>query len=162
LQGKRQNTIKLDDNRDFIFILLVHEINELKEKTMPTVNRYVDISQVDKEQRKDYIDRHSPFVHCDAAAKANEKFAVTVKMGNEYAHPDDSDHHIRSIQLYNGQTLLAEASFPAGTLGGDGTKGNAEVTFNIVPEAGTLSLSAMSYCTKHGLWESDPVEVNVA
>ncbi len=129
---------------------------------MPTVNRYVDISQVDKEQKKDYIDRHSPFVHCADSATAGEKFAVTVKMGNEYAHPDDSDHHIRSIQLFNGPTLLAEASFPAGTLGGDGTKGNAEVTFNIVPAAGELSLTAMSYCTKHGLWESDPVTVTVS
>ncbi len=129
---------------------------------MPTVNRYVDISQVDKEQKKDYIDRHSPFVHCADSAVAGEKFAVTVKMGNEYAHPDDSDHHIRSIQLFNGSTLLAEASFPAGSLGGDGAKGNAEVTFNIVPAAGALSLTAMSYCTKHGLWESDPVAVTVS
>ena len=129
---------------------------------MPTVNRYVDISQVEKEQKKDYIDRHSPFVHCAPNAKQGEKFEVTIKVGNEYLHPDDSDHHIRSIQLYDGQTLLAEAAFPAGTLGGDGAKGNAEVTFNIVPTAAKLSLSAMSYCTKHGLWESDPVAVTVA
>ncbi len=128
---------------------------------MPTVNRYVDITEVDREQKKDYIDRHSPFVHCAAEAKAGEVFAVTVKMGNEYAHPDDQDHFIRSLQLYNGSTLLAEASFQAGTLGGDGSKGNTEVTFNMVPSAGKLSLSAMSYCTKHGLWESDPVEVQV-
>jgi superoxide reductase len=129
---------------------------------MPTVNRYVDISHVEKEQKKDYIDRHSPFVHCAPNAKRGERFEVTVKVGNEYPHPDDSDHHIRSIQLYDSQTLLAEASFPAGTLGGDGVKGNAEVTFNIVPTTSKLALSAMSYCTKHGLWESDPVAVTVA
>jgi superoxide reductase len=128
---------------------------------MPTVNRYVDIDQVEKEAKKDYIDRHSPFVHCDSTAKKGEMFPVTVKMGNEYAHPDDSDHYIRSVQLYNGQTLLAEASFPPGTLGGDGAKGNMEVTFNVVPTRSKLSLTAMSYCTKHGLWESDPVEVSV-
>jgi superoxide reductase len=129
---------------------------------MPLINRYVDIDTVEKEAKKDYIDRHSPFIHCADAASKGEKFSVTVKMGNEYSHPDDSDHHIRNIQLYNGQTLLAEASFPAGTLGGDGEKGHAEVTFNIVPGGSKLKLTAMSYCTKHGVWESTPVEVAVA
>ncbi|HEC15188.1 MAG TPA: dethiobiotin synthase [Sedimenticola sp.] len=128
---------------------------------MPKINRYEDIDQVEREARKDYIDRHSPFIQCAGVARKGEKFAVTVRMGNAYQHPDDSDHYIRSIQLYNGQTLLAEASFPAGTLGGDGAKGQAEVTFNLVPTTDKLSLTALSYCTKHGLWECDPVEVTV-
>ncbi|MCP3672503.1 MAG: dethiobiotin synthase [Gammaproteobacteria bacterium] len=128
---------------------------------MPVINRYEDIDQVEKEAKKDYIDRHSPFVHCAERAAKNEAFAVTVKMGKEYSHPDDMDHYIKSVQLYNGQTLLAEASFPPGSLGGNGAKGNVEVTFNIVPTDSTLSLTAMSYCTKHGLWESDSVAVEV-
>jgi superoxide reductase len=129
---------------------------------MPVINRYVDIDQVEKEAKKDYIDRHSPFIHCADSATKEQAFAVTVKMGNEYSHPDDNDHYIKTIQLYNGQTLLAEASFPPGSLGGNGAKGNAQVTFNVVPTADKLSLTAMSYCTKHGLWESDPVEVSVS
>jgi superoxide reductase len=128
---------------------------------MPVINRYVDIDQVEKEAKKDYIDRHSPFIQCADTATKDQAFAVTVKMGNEYAHPDDNDHYIKSIQLYNGQTLLAEASFPPGSLGGNGAKGNAQVTFNVVPTTTKLSLTAMSYCTKHGLWESDPIEVVV-
>ena len=128
---------------------------------MPVINRYVDIDKVEKEAKKDYIDRHSPFIHCADSATKEQAFAVTVKMGNEFAHPDDNDHFIKSIQLYNGQTLLAEASFQPGSLGGNGAKGNAQVTFNVVPTAEKLSLTAMSYCTKHGLWESDPVEVQV-
>ncbi len=128
---------------------------------MPKINRYQDIDQVERETRKDYIDRHSPFIRCADTAKAGEKFPVTVTMGNAYAHPDDDNHYIRSIQLYNGQTLVAEASFPPGTLGGNGAKGQAEVTFNLVPTTDTLSLTALSYCTKHGLWECDPVEVKV-
>ncbi len=129
---------------------------------MPLINRYVDIDTVEKEAKKDYIDRHSPFIHCADTAVKGEKFPVTVKMGNEYPHPDDSNHHIRNIQLYNSQTLLAEASFPAGTLGGDGEKGHAEVTFNIIPGGSKLNLTAMSYCTKHGVWESTPVVVAVS
>ena len=129
---------------------------------MPTINRYVDIDTVEREAKKDYIDRHSPFIHCDSTAKAGEKFAVTVKMGNEYSHPDDFDHFIESIRLFNGETLLGEANFTAGMLGGQGAKGHAEVTFNIVPAGKKLNLVAQAYCTKHGLWENEPVTVEVA
>ncbi|MEG3639913.1 class II SORL domain-containing protein [Magnetococcus sp. PR-3] len=129
---------------------------------MPNINRYVDISEVDKEAKKDYIDRHSPFIECADSAKAGEKFPVTVRMGNEYSHPDDTDHYIKSIQLFNGTTLMAEANFVSGALGGTGAKGQAEVTFNVVPSGAKLRLTAMSYCTKHGLWECDPVDVAVS
>ena len=128
---------------------------------MPKINRYVDISTVDREAKKDYIDRHSPFITCAATAKAGQKLSVTVRVGKEYTHPDDNDHYIKSISLYNRETLLAEANFTAGALGGQGQKGQAEVTFQIVPAGKKLELTAMSYCTKHGLWECDPVEVAV-
>jgi len=126
---------------------------------MPKINRYVDIDTVEREAKKDYIDRHSPFIHCAETAKKGEKFPVTVKMGNEYSHPDDFDHYIAYIQLWNGETLLGQATFTPGSLGNQ--KEHAEVTFNIVPTGSKLKLTAMSYCTKHGLWESDPVEVAV-
>ncbi len=129
---------------------------------MPKINRYVDIDTVEREAKKDYIDRHSPFVHCASSAVSGEKFAVTVKVGAEYTHPDDFDHFIANVALYNGETLLGRADFVAGTLGGQGTKGNVEVTFNIVPTTKKLKLVAQSYCTKHGVWESDPVEVTVS
>ncbi|MBF0295309.1 MAG: class II SORL domain-containing protein [Magnetococcales bacterium] len=128
---------------------------------MPTINRYVDISTVERETKKDYIDRHSPFIQCSTRAKAGTKFPVTVRVGTEYSHPDDAEHYIKSIQLYDGQTLLAEANFPPGTLGGTGQKSQAEVTFNVVPGGTRMRLTALSYCTKHGLWECDPTEVTV-
>ena len=129
---------------------------------MPKINRYVDIDTVERESKKDYIDRHSPFVHCADTAKSDEKFAVTVKVGNEYTHPDDFDHYIANIALYNGETLLARADFVPGTLGGQDKKGNVEVVFNIVPTSKKLTLVAHAYCTKHGLWESTPVVVTVS
>ncbi|MDR3346517.1 MAG: class II SORL domain-containing protein [Campylobacteraceae bacterium] len=128
---------------------------------MPKINRYVDIDTVEREAKKDYIDRHSPFIHCAATAKKGDKFAVIVKVGNEYSHPDDFDHYIANISLYSSETLVARADYVAGTLGGQGAKGQLEVTFNIVPTASKLNLVAHSYCTKHGLWESDPVVVEV-
>jgi len=127
---------------------------------MPKINRYVDIDTVEREAKKDYIDRHSPFVHCASEARKGEPFSVKVKVGDEYTHPDDNDHYIAYVQLFNGETLLAQATFPPGTLGN--MKGHVEVDFHIVPTGGKLRLTAMAYCTKHGLWESDPVEVGVA
>ncbi len=126
---------------------------------MPKINRYVDIDTVEREAKKDFIDRHSPFVHCENSAKKGEKFKVKVKMGNEYSHPDDFDHYISYVQLFNGETLLGQATFTAGALGNQ--KENLEVDFYIVPTR-KLKLSAMSYCTKHGVWESDPISVEVS
>ncbi|MBN1970329.1 MAG: class II SORL domain-containing protein [Candidatus Delongbacteria bacterium] len=125
---------------------------------MPKINRYVDISQIDKEAKKDYIDRHSPFLHCQSNAKKGEKFTVKVKVGNEYKHPDDFDHYISYVQLWNGEVFLGEAHFTPGVLGN--MPGQVEVDFNIIPTK-NMKLVAMAYCTKHGLWESDPIEVEV-
>ena len=122
------------------------------------INRYVDISTLDKEAKKDYIDRHSAFVYCDTTATKGEKFKVKVKVGDEYKHPDDFDHYISYVQLWNGENMLAQANFTAGALGGE--PGQVEVDFNIV-SAKKMKLTAMAFCTKHGIWQSDEVEVNI-
>jgi superoxide reductase len=126
---------------------------------MPKINVYENIDQVEREAKKDLIDRHSPFITVAGVAKKGEMLSVNVKMGNEYTHPDDFDHYIESITLYNGDTKLAAASFVPGTLGNE--KSHAEVTFNIRPMAKKLNLVAHGYCTKHGIWESTPVLVEV-
>jgi superoxide reductase len=51
------------------------------------------------------------------------------------------------------------ATFVPGTLGGE--KSHCEVTFNIRPMKSKLNLIAHGYCTKHGIWESTPVIVEV-
>jgi superoxide reductase len=127
---------------------------------MPKINKYVDISEVDREAKKDLIDRHSPFITVEGDAKKGEMLAVKVKMGNEYTHPDDFDHYIESITLFDGETKLAQTSFIPGTLGNE--KSHAEVTFNIRPMKSKLNLVAHGYCTKHGIWESTAVEVAVS
>jgi len=126
---------------------------------MPKINKYVDIDTVEREAKKDLIDRHSPFITVEGVAKKGEMVAVKVKMGNEYTHPDDFDHYIESITLFNSETKLASATFVPGTLGNE--KSHAEVTFNIRPMGKKLNLIAHAYCTKHGIWESTPVVVEV-
>ena len=122
------------------------------------INRYEDISQIDREAKRDFIDRHSAFVHCDSQATKGEKFKVKIKIGDEYKHPDDFDHYISWIQLWDGERMLAETTFLAGALGN--APGQVEVDFNIVP-AKTMKITALSYCTKHGLWQSDEKTVEV-
>lgn len=123
------------------------------------INKYEDISQVEKEAKKDYIDRHSAFVHCEKNAEKGKKFAVKVKVGDQYPHPDDFDHYISYVQLWDGETFLAEAHFTPGVLGN--APGHVEVVFSIVPTK-KMKLTSMAYCTKHGLWQSDEVVVEVA
>jgi len=123
------------------------------------INRYEDISQIEREAKKDYIDRHSAFVHCANTAKKGEKFTVKVKVGEEYSHPDDFDHYISYVQLWNGEMMLGTAHFTPGALGNQ--PGQVEVDFHIVPQK-NLKLMATSFCTKHGLWHSEVVEVEVS
>lgn len=122
------------------------------------INRYVDISTIDKEAKKDYIDRHSPFVHCASKAVKGEKFNVKIKVGDEYLHPDDFDHYIAYVQLWNGEFMLGSVHYAPGTLGNQ--PGQVEVDFKVVPTR-NMKLTAMAFCTKHGLWQSDEVLVEV-
>ncbi|MGB5966535.1 MAG: class II SORL domain-containing protein [Sulfurimonadaceae bacterium] len=126
---------------------------------MPKINVYENIDNVEREAKKDLIDRHSPFITVAGVAKKGEMLSVNVKMGNEYTHPDDFDHYIESITLFNGDTKLAMTTFVPGTLGNE--KSHAEVTFNIRPMGKKLNLVAHGYCTKHGIWESTAVVVEV-
>ena len=123
---------------------------------MPRVITATEIDREEKEIRKDYFDRHMPVIVCDRKAETGKKFAVNVRVGTEYTHPDDHNHYIKYVQLWNRETLLAQAEFPPGTLGN--RKSQVEVIFHIIPKA-SMNLRAMAYCTNHGLWQSEPFEV---
>ena len=45
---------------------------------MLKINRYVDIDTVEREARKDYIDRHSAFIKCETTAKKGEIFSEKI------------------------------------------------------------------------------------
>ena len=122
------------------------------------INKYEDISEIDREAKKDFIDRHSAFIHCENQATKGEKFNVNVKIGDQYQHPDDPDHFISWIQLWSGEKMLAQANFTEGAQGN--IPGNLEVDFYIVPQK-DLKLMAHAFCTKHGLWQSDEIVVEV-
>lgn len=126
---------------------------------MPRVFTPVDINKEEKELRKDYFDRHTPVIVCDNFAREDEKFKVKIRLGTDYSHPDDPDHYINYVQLWNRETFLAETHFAPGILGNKPE--HVEVDFYIVPGPVSMNLSAMSACTKHGLWQSESKEVVV-
>jgi superoxide reductase len=126
---------------------------------MPRVFKATEIEREEKEIKRDYLDRHMPHVICPDEVKRGERFAVKVKLGEEYPHPDEHDHFISVIQLWNRETLLAEARYTAGVYGNKPT--HYEIDFYIVAPEVSMNLSAMSVCTKHGLWQSEDKAVKV-
>lgn len=126
---------------------------------MPRVFKPVDVDKEEKEIRKDYFDRHTPHVICEDEVKKGEKFKVKVHVGTDYNHPDDFDHYISYVQLWNRETFIAQANFTPGAMGNK--PNHVEVDFYIVAPDVSMNLSAMCNCTKHGLWISDPKAVKV-
>ncbi len=110
----------------------------------------------ENEVRRAYFDKHTPVITCAPTAVRGEKFKVNVRVGITLKHPNTREHYYAYIQLWNLETLVAEARFGAGTFGSAPMQ--AEVDFYIVPKV-SLRLTAMAYCTKHGLWKSEEVFV---
>jgi superoxide reductase len=133
--------------------------SKLKKNSMPRVFKAVDVEKEEKELRKDYFDRHTPVIFCADEVSKGDKFPVKVKIGTDYVHPDDFNHFITYIQLWNRETLLAEARFLPGTFGNKPS--NPEVDFYIVAHDVSMNLTAMCLCTQHGLWSSEPKAVKV-
>ena len=127
---------------------------------MPRVFKVTEVAPEEKEVRKDYFDRHTPVVICADDVKKGEKFPVKIRIGTDYQHPDNFDHFITYIQLWNRETLLAETRFLPGTFGNKPV--NPEVDFYIVAPEVSMNLTAMCLCTQHGLWSSDAKAVKVS
>lgn len=126
---------------------------------MPRVFKAIEIEKEDKELTRDYLDRHMPHVECPDQIKEGEVFTVKVRMGENYTHPDDPDHFISLLQLWNRETLLAEARYTSGAYANKPS--NIEIDFHIVAPQVSMNLSAMAVCTKHGLWQSEDKAVKV-
>ncbi|MEE4117228.1 MAG: desulfoferrodoxin family protein [Marinilabiliaceae bacterium] len=126
---------------------------------MPRVFKATEIEKEEKEVKRDYLDRHMPHIICEHEVKKGEVFKVKVTMGDKYTHPDDPDHFISTLQLWNRETLLAETKYSAGAYGNKPS--NIEVDFYIVAPVVSMNLSAMAICTKHGLWQSEDKAVKV-
>jgi len=126
---------------------------------MPRVFKVTNIEKEEKEIKKDYLDRHMPHIICESTVEKGKVFRVKVRMGEHYTHPDDHDHYISTIQLWNRETLLAETRYSSGAYGNK--PANVEIDFYINAPDVSMNLSAMAICTKHGLWQSEDKPVKV-
>ena len=110
------------------------------------------------------IEKHVPTIVAPRSVKAGEKFAVEVSVGKEIAHPNTTEHHIRSIHLYFKPTagkFVSEAGsyeFSAHAESADGPNKGSILAEPVVQTTlkltGSGTLLAVGYCNIHGLWES--------
>ncbi|MGC8802347.1 MAG: desulfoferrodoxin family protein [Bacteroidales bacterium] len=126
---------------------------------MPNIFSINDFGTAKTELQQDYFDRHTPVIQSVQEAKAGEIIKIRVRVGTAYPHPHESEHYIAFIQLWNRESLLAETRFYYGSLGCQ--PGHAEVEYTLVMPQVSMNLTALSYCTKHGLWKSQPQQIKV-
>ena len=109
-------------------------------------------------------EKHAPAIEAPETAAKGQPVTVTVSVGKEIAHPNQTQHHIRWIEVYfhpEGAKFpqqLARFDFTAHGESPDGpdtstvyTNPSAVCTFK-TDRPGTILAS--SYCNIHGLWES--------
>jgi len=109
-------------------------------------------------------EKHVPVIDVADKAQKAEAVKITVTVGKEIAHPNTTEHHISSIEIY---FLPRGEKFPVSigrfeiSAHGTSAKGpntstiytQPEVTLNLKTEkSGTIY--ATSLCNIHGLWES--------
>jgi len=104
-----------------------------------------------------YADKHAPLILCAPVATRGQAFSVKVRIGTNQKHPNTADHHFCYIQLWDLERLAAVYSFDHRTFGDNPLQ--IEATFTLIPQR-SLRLTAMAYCNKHGLWQSEEVFVH--
>ena len=100
--------------------------------------------------------KHVPIIEAPAKVKANEAFAVKVKIGgiDGVEHPNTLSHWINWVALYAGERLIARIEF-----GAELTDGYV-VTVNVTLKE-SATLRAQEFCNLHGVWEGKTQKVAV-
>jgi len=118
-----------------------------------TYNNFKNGSQ----KMQNYADKHTPVVLCAPVAKRGDFFDITVRIGTKERHPNTPDHHFCTIQLWDLETMIGEVRLDHRALGVDPL--HIAVRFTVIPQR-SLRLTALAYCNKHGLWQSEEVFVH--
>ena len=89
---------------------------------------------------------HVPVIEIPDRISFGMMFPVTVKVG-QVPHEVVNTHYIQFIDLYAGQTFLSRITFTP-------TLPKPKATFFLVLDE-PVSLRAVSFCNRHGFWESE-------
>jgi len=100
--------------------------------------------------------KHVPIIEAPDTVKANEPFAVKIKVGgiDGVEHPNTLSHWINWVALYAGERLIVMLRF--GTELSDGYV----VTINVTLAA-SATLRAQEFCNLHGVWEGKTKKITV-
>ena len=100
--------------------------------------------------------KHTPIIEAPDTVKANEPFAVKIKVGgiDGVEHPNTLSHWINWIALYAGERLIGMLRFGAELSDG------YVVTINVTLAA-SATLRAQEFCNLHGVWEGKTKKVTV-
>ena len=109
-------------------------------------------------------EKHVPVIEVPDRVKKDEFFAIEVTIGKEVAHPNETKHHIRWIDVYfkpdDGKFpyQIGKVEFTAHGESAEGPDTSTIYTHHRVSlsfkteKSGTIVAS--SYCNIHGLWQN--------
>ncbi|MCK9572505.1 MAG: class II SORL domain-containing protein [Candidatus Omnitrophica bacterium] len=110
-------------------------------------------------------EKHVPVIETAEQIKSNEPCLIQVSVGKQIAHPNTTEHHIRSIDLY---FLPRDEKFPYQLARfefcahGESALGpNASTVFCqpqgkcVFQTAKSGAIIAIAYCNIHGIWKNE-------
>ena len=114
-----------------------------KEYSLTELNKPTDWSNLTIMAKK-----HTPIIEAPDTVKANEPFAVKIKVGgiDGVEHPNTLSHWINWVVLYAGERLISKVEF------GSELSDKYVVTLNVTLNEST-TLRAQEFCNLHGIWE---------
>ena len=100
--------------------------------------------------------KHVPIIEAPSKVKANEPFAVKIKVGgiDGVEHPNTLSHWINWVTLYAGERLISRVEF------GSELSDKYVVTLNVTLNESAI-LRAQEFCNLHGVWEGKTKKVTV-
>jgi len=129
----------------------VKVLSSEKEYSLTELNKPTDWSNLTIMAKK-----HTPIIEAPDNVKANEPFAVKIKIGgiDGVEHPNTLSHWINWVALYAGERLISRVEFGAELT--DKYVVTVNVTLN---ESATLR--AQEFCNLHGVWEGKTKKITV-
>lgn len=100
--------------------------------------------------------KHVPIIEAPSKVKANEPFAVKIKVGgiDGVEHPNTLSHWINWVALYAGERLISKVEF------GSELSDKYVLTLNVTLNE-TATLRAQEFCNLHGIWEGKTKKITV-